>query len=162
MSFKPTKYFKIVTFNCNGLKSSISYISKLLMENDIIFLNEHLLQVGEISSVNGLFSDDVCFLKSSVNPELLKGRPYGGVGFICRLQMALLFSSVPCDNITATIGQAFSQVKRRKWRPDVTILGRFLGIFGNTVLPQTTELNNLWYMKRPFSYRSYLLYEFFI
>ena len=47
-----------------------------------------------------------------------------------RLQMALLFSSVPCDNITATIGQAFSQVKRRKWRPDVTILGRFLGIFG--------------------------------
>ena len=30
----------------------------------------------------------------------------------------------------------------------------------NTVLPQTTELNNLWYKKRPFSYRSYLLYEF--
>ena len=49
---------------------------------------------------------------------------------IARLQMALLFSSVPCDNITATIGQAFSRVKRRKWRPDVTNLGRFLGIFG--------------------------------
>ena len=51
---------------------------------------------------------------------------------IARLQMALLFSSVPCDNITATrpIGQAFSQVKRRKWGPDVTNLGRFLGIFG--------------------------------
>ena len=30
----------------------------------------------------------------------------------------------------------------------------------NTVLPQTTELNNLWYKKRPFSYRSYLLFEF--
>ena len=43
--------------------------------------------------------------------------------------MALLFSSVPCDNITATIGQAFSQAKRRKWRPDVTILGGFLGDF---------------------------------
>ena len=43
--------------------------------------------------------------------------------------MVLLFSSVPCDNITATIGQAFSQVKRRKWLPDVTILGRFLGGF---------------------------------
>ena len=41
----------------------------------------------------------------------------------CRLQMALLFSSVPCDDITATIGQAFSQVKRRKWLPDVTIFG---------------------------------------
>ena len=44
--------------------------------------------------------------------------------------MALLFSSVPCDNITATIGQAFSQVKRRIWRPDVTILGDFWVIFG--------------------------------
>ena len=39
--------------------------------------------------------------------------------------MALLFSSVPYDNITATIVQAFSQVKRRKWRPDVTFLGDF-------------------------------------
>ena len=99
------------------------------MENDIIFLNEHWLQVAEISSLNGLFLDDVCFLKSIVNPELvLKGRPYCGVGFICRLQTALLFSSVPCDNINGHC-QAFSQVKRRKWRPDVTILGRFLGYF---------------------------------
>ena len=37
--------------------------------------------------------------------------------------MVLLFFSVPYDNITATIGQTFSQVKRRKWRPDVTVLG---------------------------------------
>ena len=44
--------------------------------------------------------------------------------------MALLFSLVPCNNITATIVQAFSQVKRRKWRPDVTFLGDFLVIFG--------------------------------
>ena len=47
-----------------------------------------------------------------------------------RLQMALLFSSVPYDNITATIVQPFSQVKRRKWRPDVTFLGDFWVVFG--------------------------------
>ena len=47
-----------------------------------------------------------------------------------RLQMALLFSSVPYDNITATIVQAFSQVKRRKWLPDVTFLGDFSVVFG--------------------------------
>ena len=129
MSFKSTKSFKIVTFKCNGLKSSISYISKLLMENDIIFLNEHWLQVGEISSVNGLFSDDVCFLKSIVNPELvLKGRPYGGVGFICRLQMALLFSSVPCDNITAYWSSIFSG-KTEKMAAGCDDFGTIFGYF---------------------------------
>ena len=51
-----------------------------------------------------------------------------------RLQMALLFCSVPYDNIMATIGQAFSQVKRRKWWPDVTILGCILAFIFADVL----------------------------
>ena len=55
---------------------------------------------------------------------------------IPRLQMALLFSSVPCDDIyiTATIGQAFSQEKRRKRRPDVTIFGWFSAFIRRCVI----------------------------
>ena len=48
--------------------------------------------------------------------------------------MALLVFSVPCDNISATVGQAFSKEKRRKWRPDVTIVGDFRHLFAG-VLP---------------------------
>ena len=43
----------------------------------------------------------------------------------CRggLQMALLVSSVLCNNtsITTTMGQEVSQEKQRKWQPDMTI-----------------------------------------
>ena len=38
-------------------------------------------------------------------------------------EMAVVVSSAPYDNITATIGQPFSQEKLRKWRPDLTIFG---------------------------------------
>ena len=49
--------------------------------------------------MNGIFSDEVCFLKSSVNPEVvLKGRPYGGVGFKCRM-----FSGIYINKSSVTL-----------------------------------------------------------
>ena len=191
MSFKPTKSFKIVPFNCNGLKSSISYISKLLVKNDIIFLSEHWLQVGEISSVIGIFSDGVCFLKSSVNPEVvLKGRPYGGVGFICRMLPGIIYKQIEChsDRIHGiqiisnhkviltvySVYMLYENHSKEQLELYMDTLDKLQSMLDdssaktpilhvgdvNTVLPQTTELNNLWYKKRPFSYRSYLLFEF--
>ena len=63
----------------------MSYVSKLIKDNDITFLCEHWLQVSEINSISELFCENVCFFKSSVNPEVvLNGRPYGGIGFVCK------------------------------------------------------------------------------
>jgi hypothetical protein len=40
-----------------------------------------------------------CNLKSSIDPdEVLLGRPYGGVGFICKRKPGLSYIPVPCDN----------------------------------------------------------------
>ena len=62
----------------------MSYVSKFVSENEITFLCEHWLIPGEVSGINDKFRDSWCYAKSSVGPDVLAGRPYGGVGFICQ------------------------------------------------------------------------------
>ena len=37
-------------------------------------------------------------MKSSMNPDqLIQGRPYGGVGFVCRKMPNILYETVQCN-----------------------------------------------------------------
>ena len=63
------KYLNLVSFNCNEIKSSMSYISHLLEVHDILFLCEHWLLPGEIRSIVDNFFRHWCHMKSSVCPE---------------------------------------------------------------------------------------------
>ena len=61
--------FKLVTFNCHGLKSSISYVLDLIKRHDVVFICEHWLKVNELNSISDMCGNDyLCFLKSSIDP----------------------------------------------------------------------------------------------
>ena len=79
----------IISFNCKGLKSSFKYIDEWFVKNscDIMFLSEHWLSQQEIISFNYSICNDGYWagLKTSINhEESLRGRPFGGVGFLAR------------------------------------------------------------------------------
>ena len=95
------KDFSICTFNCNGFKGSYGYITELSKQYDVVFLNEHWLQVFEISGISNNLakSGTTCFLKSSMDPlEQRKGRPYGGIGFLCRHRNDTRYEPIDIEN----------------------------------------------------------------
>ena len=78
----------ITSFNCNGLRSSISYVTELLKTSHIMFMCEHWLLPSELSFFRNTFQNlgKKVFLKSSIDPLVpLRGRPYGGIGFVCEI-----------------------------------------------------------------------------
>ena len=99
-----TKYFKsvnITAFNCNGLKISMDYVLDLVRKSDITFLCEHWLRCHELNTIKTIFQDQDrwCHLKSSVDPlNELKGRPFGGTGFICQRPQGLTYSVLESDS----------------------------------------------------------------
>ena len=173
----------------------MSYVSKLIKDNDITFLCEHWLQVSEINSISDLFCENICFFKSSVNPEVvLNGRPYGGIGFVCKnlpgirhniiefetdriYGIKLIVSEtvvltvfgvyMPYENYSYEQMESYLETLDKlqimldkdtgKNNSPVIIVGDL-----NTRLPQSPNLNKLWYKSKPFNHRSYVLYNFLI
>ena len=90
--------FKLVTFNCHGLKSSISYVLDLIKRHDVVFICERWLKVNELNSISDMCGNDyLCFLKSSIDPyNDLRGRPYGGTGFFKKSNVA--YKIIECNN----------------------------------------------------------------
>jgi len=71
---------KLISYNCRGFNSYKSaYISHLLQNCDILFLQEHWLSEGQLSifdSLSGMHSaSGICGFD---NKQVLSGRPYGG------------------------------------------------------------------------------------
>ena len=90
-----------VTFNCNGYKGSSLYVEKLIQMHDIVFLCEHWMQPKDLVMFEQNLDYDKYWtcMKSSVNPdECLKGRPFGGIGYVCKKIVNCHFKTVPCEN----------------------------------------------------------------
>ena len=184
---------KLATWNCNGLKSSMDYALQLVNTHHVTFFCEHWLQSHEIDCVKTVFRKDgkTAYLKSSVDPLTpLKGRPYGGIGFVCDESTGLSFMFEESDS------DRIISVKVYKGEKIVlTVLGVYLPydshsrectenyldtidklqcvleqsdsaapavIVGdmNTSLPNMETIRPFWYKQRPFSQRSLLLYDF--
>ena len=65
----------------------------------MVFLCEHWLLPGEIKAVTDIFTEQWSILKSSVDPEkILTGRPYGGIGFLCREAPNMAYRHFPCES----------------------------------------------------------------
>ena len=100
----------LIHFNCNGLNSSINDVFDLLNDrnNAIFFISEHWLRSEELNGINDMCKSEGLWshFKSSVDPEvILTGRPYGGVGFICKRENSSIYSfriiNVECDRVAA-------------------------------------------------------------
>ena len=78
--------FALVTFNCFWLKSSINYVTDLMRSADILFLSESWLLQSEIVTLSKeVLNPFYVTMKSSLkSDDLAVGRPFGGVGFVCR------------------------------------------------------------------------------
>ena len=61
------KDFNISTFICHGLKGSLQYTLDLLRYHDVVFINEHWLQVHKLHIVGDICNQNnaVSFLKSN-------------------------------------------------------------------------------------------------
>ena len=93
--------FKIASWNCHGLKSSIDYALKLIKSHNITFLCEHWLLPHELATMKSFFAahgKDAQFI-SSVDPMVpLRGRPFGGIGFVWDKSDGYSFSPQVCNS----------------------------------------------------------------
>jgi len=180
----------IASFNCYGYKSSAAYCEKLFNNCDITFLSEHWLTVAECLHLKKDFeTTHWTSVKSSMDPCTLHvGRPFGGVGFICRKNKHITYTEVDTKNerlqciklsdktrtIMYLMGvyMPYNDNTRDSLAEYINILDTvaahletvsaptiLLGDF-NTSLPQTKSLHAKWYKCRPMSERSLLLYDF--
>ena len=77
---------KIVTFNCQGFKSSANDVRLLCENHDVLFLQELSLHNDEMVLLKQIHKD---FTGVGISPmkedqSLLSGRPFGGVGIVWR------------------------------------------------------------------------------
>lgn len=84
-------------------------MNKLCTDYDVCILCEHWLRPGELSHVRDLFNEKHIwsYFKSSMNPEeVRKGRPQGGVAFVCRHNTGLSYRvlDINCDRLCAIQG----------------------------------------------------------
>ena len=184
--------FSVVNFNCFGFKSSFSSILNIMKNNDCMFICETWVKPNELGYLSKTLHDEGywCHLKSSIDPEeTLTGRPYGGVGFICRRKSGLTYIVLPCENERIMAMQLVTDGK-----VCLTIIGAYLPyhdgssrqtelycetlediqciidtndpspvlLLGdmNCAMPIGNKLNKLWYKSHPFTKHSYLLYNF--
>ena len=92
--------FALVTFNCFGLKSSINYVTDLMRSVDILFLSESWLLQSEIETLSKeVFNPFYVTMKSSLkSDDLAVGRPFGGVGFVCRKRRDITYVPINCES----------------------------------------------------------------
>ena len=87
---------RLATFKSYGYKSSSAYCDNLFSTNEVTFLCETWLTVAECQQVKkSLGNTHWSSLKSSMDTTSLHvGRPYGGVGFICRKNKDISYTEI--------------------------------------------------------------------
>ena len=75
-----------ITYNCQGLKSSIHDIQALCSSYDLIFIQESWLFQFELSLLSQIDSEFEGFSISAINDtsNIIRGRPYGGMAILLR------------------------------------------------------------------------------
>jgi len=188
-----TAVLKAVSYNCAGFKSAHHFIS--CAEYDVMFACETWLQPRELPAIQrhlhslGFWST----LKSSMSYEDADsnmGRPYGGIGFLCRKQPGLTFKHIDLDNERLDCIEILMNGKA-----SLTIFGVYLpyyngsaeqvGLYNETLdhlhsiinecstpflvmgdmnasLPSKSVLSRGWFRRHPFNSHSLLLYDFVV
>ena len=95
---------RICTLNLHGFNNSKLYLQDLCKNNDIVCIQEHWLtspQLLKFNDVHEDFSFYGCSAMDNVCAKgLLRGRPFGGVGFLFRksLSAKINFAGFHCDS----------------------------------------------------------------
>ena len=184
--------FALVTFNCFGLKSSINYVTDLMRSVDILFLSESWLLQSEIVTLSKeVFNPFYVTMKSSLkSDDLAVGRPFGGVGFVCRKRRDITYVPINCES-----DRLHGLEVMFRGSKVLTVYGVYMPYNNNTPnqtelymdtlhqlslmieetsgptpfcvvgdmnaeLPVKATMQQNWYKQRPFNRHSVLLYDF--
>ena len=83
---------KAASYNLHGLKQGVSYLMSLCHEYDVVFIQEHWLAPFDLSSMDDINNDMVCYSSSAMDNVIekgcLKGRPFGGVAVFVKNSLA--------------------------------------------------------------------------
>ena len=67
--------------------------------NNVIFLNEHWLMDSDILVIKAILSEYDVYMKSSMDCESNAcGRPFGGIGFMCKQKADVRYAPVQCTS----------------------------------------------------------------
>ena len=87
--------FRLVSYNCSGIKSKVPFVRSLCDQVDMVFLQETWLLPHETNILDVVHPEFNNYSISAVNTEqsILVGRPYGGISILYRKHLTL------CGNI---------------------------------------------------------------
>ena len=127
-----------IRFNCKGINSNFNYVQQLLQNDcDIIFVCEHWLKLSELYKANNTFKERGfwCNLKSSVpEDEVLIGRPFGRVGFVCVKIQNCTIKEIPQEDNRLSVIQLINNKSVL-----VTLIGVYLSYSCASSTPQYNE-----------------------
>ena len=183
----------VFSYNCYGINSSLNEIVEELRSNsNIAFICEHWQHQHELVGLKAMLAREGYWshMKSSIDPEeVLQGRPYGGVGFICKRIQGLIYKPIEVDNDRITGVQLIQSGKvilnivgvylpYYDGTPDqVALYSETLDVLQsvldmcppspvmivgdmNASLPTQKKLSGMWYRQSPYNQHSLLLYDF--
>lgn len=83
---------RVISFNCQSLKSYLSAVQTPCNSNDIIRLQETWLRPDEVGILNTIHSDfmasGLSSMEEAMHNEHLVGRPYAGIKILWRKSIA--------------------------------------------------------------------------
>ena len=84
---------RVITYNCQGLKSSIHDIQALCSSYDSIFIQESWLYQFELPLLSKIYCEFEGFGISAIDDStcIVCGRPYGGMAILIRKQYQDIF-----------------------------------------------------------------------
>ena len=95
-------FVSMCTYNMHGYNTGASYLKQLCTQNDIVFIHEHWLQNSQLDKFNNINPDFMFCGKSAMDErlsmQLLRGRPFGGVGVLWRRSLSSLVTYYGCSN----------------------------------------------------------------
>ena len=90
---------RIETFNCHGFNGCKPFLCDILSKCDILCLQELMISKQDCHMLNSCHRDYLGYGVSPVDASLgvLRGRPYGGVGFVWKHAIDEYVSIIDCD-----------------------------------------------------------------
>ncbi len=97
----------IVSFNIYGFKSSYPAVELLLEAGaDLVFTCEHWLKPAELFTTKSrYYGVELLDTRYNVNSDwdhISAGRPYGGLGWICKRIKSVSYNVIECDSDRVT------------------------------------------------------------
>ena len=91
---------EIISYNCNSIRNNSEIVKTLLLDCDILFLQEIILEKRDLDILND-FNEDfrhIAFVKDRESNGICEGRPSGGVALFWRANLSKFISPVYHDD----------------------------------------------------------------